>query len=132
MTACKRVVLVCAGPLLRGQKAYHCRDRMDLGVEDSTQDDACEEAKQNDQHKGCHGLRSLQATRPPQQSAQSHISRGCPRRRDVIDDERIDKVRIMVPRPGGKDGRGLVLIYIQSACAEVDKSSSHHMCAHDC
>ena len=45
MVVCRGVLLVCAGALVRGQKAYHCRDRMDLGVEDSTQDDACEEAR---------------------------------------------------------------------------------------
>ena len=45
MTACSRVVLVCTGLLFPGQKAYHCRDRRDLEVEDSTQDDACEEAR---------------------------------------------------------------------------------------
>ena len=28
-----------------GQKAYHCRDRVDLGVEDTTQDDTCKQAR---------------------------------------------------------------------------------------
>ena len=45
MVVCRGVLLVCAGALFRGQKAYHCRDRLDLEVEDSTQDDACEEAR---------------------------------------------------------------------------------------
>ena len=45
MVVCRGVLLVCAGALFRGQKAYHCRDRRDLEVEDSTQDAACKEAR---------------------------------------------------------------------------------------
>ena len=51
MVVCRGVLLVCAGALFRGQKAYHCRDRMDLWVEDSTQDDACEEARKTNSAK---------------------------------------------------------------------------------